>query len=78
MEVLGQSKPKATIYFAVAAITGPVAGVLLGGYTYGRIGGYNSPKAYPLSVMAMGLGSLVGFPLPFVENHLLSTFLVWF
>ena len=75
--VLGLTKQTATIYFSVAAITGPVAGVILGGVVFSRIGGYESPKAYPLCVLVLGVGSCIGFPLPLVEIPLLSAALLW-
>jgi sugar phosphate permease len=75
--VLQVEKTKATIYFAVAAITGPVTGVILGGVIFSRIGGYESPRAFPICCLAMTVGSTIGFPLPFVENYLLSAFLIW-
>ncbi len=40
VQVLGQTKSSATIYFAIAAITGPVGGVILGGVVFSRLGGY--------------------------------------
>lgn len=68
----------ATIYFSIAAITGPVSGVILGGVIFTKIGGFESPKAYPLCVLVMTLGTCVGFPLPFIRHVLLSASLVWF
>jgi hypothetical protein len=41
--VLGVSQEKVFIYFAVAAVTGPVLGTIVGGYVFNRIGGYNNP-----------------------------------
>lgn len=67
----------ATIYFSIAAITGPVSGVIIGGVVFTRIGGFESPKAYPLCVLIMGIGSCIGFPLPFVKHILFSASLVW-
>lgn len=75
--VLHVEKTKATIYFSVAAITGPVMGVILGGVIFSRIGGYESPKAFPMCCLVMAVGSLIGFPLPFVEHYLISAGLIW-
>lgn len=77
VQVLGLTKNEATIYFAIAAITGPVIGVILGGFIFTKIGGYESSGAFPLCVLIMGIGSSIGFPLPFVDSIYLSLPIIW-
>ena len=55
---------------ALTTITGPVTGVICGGIIFNRLGGYTSPKAYPVAVIVMALGACLGFPIPFVEDTL--------
>ena len=54
-----------------------MSGVIIGGIIFNKIGGYESPKAYPLCVLIMSIGSTIGFPLPFVTDPNLSALLVW-
>jgi hypothetical protein len=68
VQALGEDKTTATINFSVAAVTGPVSGVILGGIIFTRIGGFSSPKAFPLCTLIMVIGTLIGFPLPFIPN----------
>ncbi|CDW89605.1 major facilitator superfamily protein [Stylonychia lemnae] len=77
MNVLGQTKNKAFITFTIICISGPILGVIVGGYIFNSIGGYNSPQAYPLAVFVMCLGASCGFPLVFVTNFYLVSFLLW-
>lgn len=77
VHAIGESKSMATIYFSVAAITGPVSGVILGGYIFTKIGGFQSPKAFGVCTAVMCLGTLLGFPLPFIPITLVQVFLVW-
>ena len=76
--VLDVKKSDALIHFSVAAITGPVLGVLIGGYVFSRIGGYESPRAYPICMVVMSMGSFIGFPLPLFDAHIMTSFLLWF
>jgi MFS family permease len=63
--------------FTITAVTGPILGVIIGGYIFNSIGGYNSPSAYPLAVFVMCLGACCGFPLVFATNFYLVAFLLW-
>ena len=49
----------------------------MGGVAFSRIGGFESPKAFPVAVIVMTLGSLVGFPLPFVTSITLQFIMLW-
>lgn len=77
VEVLGVEKERATIWFAGLAITGPVIGVIVGGIVFSRIGGYTSPKAFPLTVFVMFCSAGFGMPSPFVSNLYLCVALLW-
>ena len=77
MQVLGQNKKTVTIYFIVCSLTGPIMGVVIGGLVFSRLGGYNSPKAFPLCVLIFTIGGAVGFPIPFVDNFKLCALLLW-
>lgn len=50
---------------------------MLGGYLFDYLGGYNSPKAYPVAVFFMVCGTVCGFPLPFLSNFYFFAFLLW-
>lgn len=77
MVVLGTTKKEAFVSFALCALTGPILGVVVGGILFNRIGGYNSPKAFPICVAAMLFASACGVPLVFATNYYLVFFLLW-
>eukprot|EP00347_Sterkiella_histriomuscorum_P017387 403349579 len=77
MTVLGQTKQTSFITFTICSLTGPVLGVIVGGYIFSIIGGYNSPKAYPIAVIVMFLGASCGVPLIFVTNFYAVSILLW-
>jgi hypothetical protein len=54
-----------------------VLGVVMGGWIFTIIGGYNSPKALPVAVIVMVIGGFCGFPIVFVSNFYLAAFLLW-
>ncbi len=58
-------------------MTGPVLGVIVGGYVFNLLGGYNSPKAYPVCVFSMLFGGGCGVPLVFATNFWAVSFLLW-
>ncbi len=41
------------------------------------MGGYTSPAAYPVAVLVMSMGALVGFPIPLVDNYILVILFLW-
>lgn len=43
VQVLGAKKDSAILYFIVCSLTGPILGVVMGGYIFSRLGGYNAP-----------------------------------
>ena len=58
-------------------MTGPVVGVVIGGYILDKVGGYTSPKAYPICVFVMCIGSCFGVPTPFVDTFFLNACCLW-
>lgn len=77
MAVLGTTKKEAFVSFALCALTGPILGVVVGGFLFNKIGGYNSPKAFPICVFAMLFAAGCGVPLVFATNYYLVFFLLW-
>lgn len=76
--VLGEPKEKTNLYFSICAITGPVAGVAVGGIAFARLGGFESYKSFPIAVGIMSLGAIVASPMPFFDNIGIAAFLLWF
>jgi MFS family permease len=67
-----------SLYFATAAITGPVAGIVAGGIVFSKLGGYENPKTYPIATIVMAAGCITGFPLPWVDDIIVAFALIWF
>ena len=76
--VLDEPKEKTNLYFAICAITGPVAGVAVGGIAFARLGGFESYKSFPIAVGIMSLGAIGASPMPFFDSIGVSSFLLWF
>lgn len=75
--VLNLSKEKAYLHFAIAAITGPVLGVLVGGALFTRLGGYNHPKAMPIAVWVISLGGFCGLPAIYFDDPIVVMSFLW-
>lgn len=75
--VLDVSKENAFIYYAIAAMTGPVSGIIIGGYVFNSLGGYTHPKALPVAILVMAIGCCCGFPACFSDNFLIVISLLW-
>ena len=60
------------------AVTGPVFGVIAGGYFFNAIGGYNDPKALPLGVFMTVMAGASGIPIAFTDNFNVVLILLWF
>ena len=78
VQIMSVEKSTAYIYFAVCAVTGPVAGVIFGGLVFANMGGVENPSSFSLAVVILAIGSLVCLPLPFVETIVLSAGMLWF
>lgn len=73
-----QPKTTAYIYFATCAVTGPVAGVVIGGLVFNSLGGFDNHRSFPIAVIIMTIGSVSALPLPFVTGITLSAAILWF
>jgi hypothetical protein len=52
--------------------------VVIGGWLFTKMGGYNSPKAFPTAVFIIVAGGCFGFPMAFTSNFYISSTLLWF
>ena len=50
------------------ALTGPILGVIIGGYVFNSIGGYNDPKALPLAIFMVFMAAASGAPIVFLDD----------
>ena len=63
--------------YGLVSITSTLAGVLIGGISVHKLGGYTSKNAFKLC-LAMGfMAALVGTPIPFVDSFALFTIFLW-
>lgn len=76
--ILMQQKTTAYIYFATCAVTGPVGGIICGGYVFNSLGGFENYSSFKIAVLIMTIGSLGGLPLPFVTSIVNSACILWF
>jgi len=66
------------LLFAICAITGPVAGVAIGGIAFARLGGFENYRSFPVAVGIISAGSIFAFPLPLSGSIAVSFSLLWF
>jgi hypothetical protein len=74
---MGISKEKTFITFASIAVTGPVLGVIAGGYAFTYIGGYGDPKALPIAILFISVGGVAAMLGCFLNHFYLCAFLWW-
>ena len=77
VSVLHQDKAKSIILFSFLSVTGPVIGVVCGGYVFDALGGYTSHKAFPVAVIVITLAGCFGFPVPVFDNLYICAALLW-
>jgi len=65
------------VTFSIACITGPTAGVFVGGIITHKLGGYSDPKSFSAVCLCGFLTTLVGIPIPFLDNYYIITPLLW-
>ena len=75
--VLHVDHKKVFITFAVVCITAPVFGVLMGGYTIQKLGGYTNRKALEACFKVSILAALSGIFLPLIDNIPLFVICIW-
>lgn len=66
------------ITFAVCCVTAPTIGVFVGGIVTHKLGGYQDPKSFSAVILVGFLTTLVGTPIPFVDQYYMITPLLWF
>jgi len=74
---------KGTVFtmFGAVSITGPVLGVVVGGYVTTALGGYNSEKALYTTLGLSCFCLLSALPIPFIYNndlYIVVVVLLWF
>lgn len=75
--VLRVPKEKVFLYFVVISITGPTCGLLIGGKISESLGGYTGKHAILFCLVNSILAVLFGFPIPFVNNPMVFSGLIW-
>ena len=76
-EVMNISPSSAYIIFSVVCITGPVLGVLLGGFFIQYLGGYTDKRALVACFKIAGLAACCGIILPILNIVWLFVILMW-
>ena len=67
-----------TFYFySFTCLTAPMMGLITSGIVFSYIGGYNSPKAFPLLFMAGLVSLVVSLPAPFANRRYTIYSLMW-
>jgi hypothetical protein len=61
----------------VSAVTGPILGVVIGGWIFSKLGGYTSPKSLPLATLGILLAAAGGFPSVFANTLFGCMGLLW-
>ena len=67
--------------FGIVSITGPVMGVLVGGYVTTALGGYNSLNSMYVTIVLSIFCLLCAAPIPYIHDkslYLLVVVLLWF
>jgi MFS transporter, Spinster family, sphingosine-1-phosphate transporter len=64
--------------FAIVSITGPVAGIIIGGNVTTYLGGYYSKKALYSAMAISILCACTAIPIPFLNSFYLTIVLLWF
>ena len=74
--VLGVDDVTAFISFAFLAVTGPVLGCIAGGVIFTKVGGYQSPRAFPIATIGT-LGAGIGCLVVFMNNYYVVVGFLW-
>ena len=64
--VMNVEKSKVFIIYGFVSISGPVIGVIFGGWVSSRLGGYNSPKSLYLTAMVSVFSIFMSVPIPYL------------
>lgn len=63
--------------FSFTCLTAPISGVMLGGYFFTKLGGYNSPKSFTWCCIIGGVGVLVAAPIAVAPNKYVAYLFLW-
>lgn len=73
---MGATPETAAAYYIVLCFTGPIFGVIAGGFITQYYGGYNSTKGQLLQVFVGFCAIITGIPVPFCDTmHYMGLFL---
>ena len=56
--------------FGLVSVTGPIFGVIFGGFVSSKIGGYNQPKCVYVTAAVSFFAVIVSAPAGFIPSHL--------
>lgn len=77
MTVINVTHADTTLYFAVASLSAPIGGVIIGGIITSSFGGYNTPKAMKMQCV-VGMGAVMcALPIPFFSDFYYIGMLFW-
>ena len=77
MTVLQLPEKSVFIFFVATCLTAPALGVGLSIFVYNRIGGYNSKKAFIVSLVFGCMAITAAIPVPFANTQALIFILFW-
>jgi hypothetical protein len=76
VSVLGLKQTQAYQMYGIVGGFGPVAGVLVGGFVFDKVGGYNGPKALPILIIVGGVASIAAMlSVCFSNPYVVASFL---
>lgn len=65
-------------FYSFTCLSAPFLGIVSGGLVFSSVGGYNSPKAFPLLIFVGILAGASAIPAPFVHAKYTMYLLMWF
>ena len=74
---LGLKKEVLVPFYTIIAITGPSLGVIFGGWSCHKLGGYNSKSCPKLCLLYGLIATLNSLPIPFCQNPYVFLSLIW-
>lgn len=77
LDSLDAAQAEAFTAFGIVSITGPVAGVIVGGSVTTKMGGFASPKTLYTTCALAFLCFLCAAPIPFINDFKLFNILLW-
>lgn len=65
-------------FYAFTCLSAPFMGVITGGIAFSSLGGYNSPKAFPLMLVIGVCAVGAAIPAPFMDSKWAVYIMMWF